>query len=653
MQQTQPGRVVGGRYLLREELGSGGFGRVWRARDEFLDVEVAVKEMRLPGAGTAAERSERLARARREARNAAKLRDHPHIVAVYDVVIDEDVPWTVMQLVDGVSLADRLAERGPLPVAEAAPVAAALLSALGSAHEAGIVHRDVKPANVMLTAGDQVLLTDFGIAVHQDDPALTAAGMFIGSVEFTAPERLRGAPGTAAGDLFSLGVTLYQALEGVSPFRRDSQAATMSAVLFDEAPPPRRAGPLAPLLEGLMAKDPERRPGVAQARQLLASVLGTGAAPSPGAPPASGVPGGVPFGPPAPAAPSGTPGTPAPQPAGPAALPPRARAALAAAETAARGIPDESGRVAALTQIAKVLAAAEPHRAAALLQEGQRRAAGIADGSARASALAGIAEAMAGTDRQGAAWLADEAERLARGVPGGEPRARALGAAALAHAVLSPGRAEQLARAIPHTPEMVRVLAEIARKLAAADPGRAERLADEAARLAGGLADDASWPARSVALGVTALAFAATDPDRAEYLSRVIPDDEVRANALAEMASELAAADPGRAKRLADEAERLARGFPGEEDRADMLAAVAKALAGTSPDRAARLADEVEHTARARFHTPRGQQQLARAAVVRAAADPHRAESLAQGLPDAYARAWALTKLAKAWASPV
>ena len=116
---------------------------------------------------------------------------------------------------------------------------------------------------------------------------------------------------------------------------------------------------------------------------------------------------------------------------------------------------------------------------------------------------------------------------------------------------------------------------------------------------------------------------------------------------------ELAAADPGRAERLADEAERLARGFPGEEDRADMLAAVAKALAGTSPDRAARLADEVEHTARARFHTPRGQQQLARAAVVRAAADPHRAESLAQGLPDAYARAWALTKLAKAWASPV
>ncbi|MEW1864040.1 protein kinase [Streptomyces sp. NPDC088194] len=267
--EAQPGQLVGGRYRLVRRLGAGGFGRVWQAHDESLRVEVAVKEVWLPPAMNGAERAERVVRAERESRNAARLRNHPNIVTVHDVVVENGVPWTVMQLVDGTSLADHGTARGPLPVAEAVNVAAALLSALGAAHDAGIVHRDVKPDNVMLADDGQVLLTDFGISVHQADTALTAAGGFIGSIEYIAPERARGADEQAASDLFSLGVTLYQALEGVSPFRRGTPAATLAAVLLDEPPAPGRAGELAPLIAQLMAKDPELRPTVAAAQAML------------------------------------------------------------------------------------------------------------------------------------------------------------------------------------------------------------------------------------------------------------------------------------------------------------------------------------------------------------------------------------------------
>jgi serine/threonine protein kinase len=267
-QAVLPGRVIGCRYRLVENLGAGGFGRVWKARDETLHVDVAVKEVRLPPSASAAEQAERLARAGREARNPAKLRNHPNIVAVHDVVIDDDIPWIVMRLVEGCSLEEHVAAHGPLSVDKVADVAVGVLRALGAAHEAGVAHRDVKPANVMLTANGEVLLTDFGIAVHQADTALTVIGMFIGSVEYTAPERLRGDDRQATSDLFSLGATLYQAAEGLSPFHRETPAASLTAVLFDQAPPPQRAGELATLITRLLDKDPDKRPTVHQALAL-------------------------------------------------------------------------------------------------------------------------------------------------------------------------------------------------------------------------------------------------------------------------------------------------------------------------------------------------------------------------------------------------
>ncbi|MEU4117139.1 serine/threonine-protein kinase [Kitasatospora sp. NPDC028055] len=267
---TSAGRLVGGRYRLARQLGAGGFGSVWQAHDEVLGVDVAVKEVQLPPAASPEEHSERLLRAQREARHAARLRDHPNVVGVHDVVIDGGVPWTVMQLVVGRSLEERIAREGPLPTAEAVTVAEAVLAALGAAHQAGIVHRDVKPANIMLADDGGVLLADFGIAVQQDQTALTASGAFIGSVDYLAPERAHGSPAAPAGDLFSLGATLYQAVEGRPPFRRDTPVATLTAVLFEQAPPMALAGPLAPLIDGLLAKDPNARLSGAQAAALLA-----------------------------------------------------------------------------------------------------------------------------------------------------------------------------------------------------------------------------------------------------------------------------------------------------------------------------------------------------------------------------------------------
>ncbi|MGW5642759.1 serine/threonine-protein kinase [Saccharopolyspora sp. NPDC003752] len=265
MTSRRSGDVVGGRYRLAAELGSGGFGRVWRAHDETLDVDVAIKELQLPPGMPETERAERLARATREARNAARLRKHDGIVAIHDVVVEDGLPWIVMELVDGCSLSEHIDRHGPLPADRAVEVATALLTAMGAAHREGVVHRDIKPANVMLAEDGKVLLTDFGTAIRHTDTALTATGMFIGSAEYTAPERLRGTDGLPASDLFSLGVTLYQAVEGVSPFRRDTQEATLAAVLLEEAPAPRRTGPLTQLITRLLDKDPDRRPTVAEA----------------------------------------------------------------------------------------------------------------------------------------------------------------------------------------------------------------------------------------------------------------------------------------------------------------------------------------------------------------------------------------------------
>lgn len=270
--ETSQGRLVGGRYRLVRALHSGGFGRVWQAHDLSHDVDVAVKEVWLPSGISDAERADRLTRAAREARNAAQLRNHPNVVTVRDVVEEDGAPWIVMQLVAGHSLAEDIATAGPLSADQVRYVADNLLKALAAAHEFGIVHRDVKPANVMFTETGEVLLTDFGIAVHEADTTLTGTGILVGSVDYMAPERIRGNENTAAGDMFSLGVTLYQAVTGVSPFHRATAAATLAAILFEDPPPPRCQPALATLIVRLLAKDPRQRPTVPLARGLLAAL---------------------------------------------------------------------------------------------------------------------------------------------------------------------------------------------------------------------------------------------------------------------------------------------------------------------------------------------------------------------------------------------
>ena len=261
-------RLIGGRYRVTDNLvGAGGFGRVWKARDELLAVDVAIKEILLPPSATPAEHADRVARAEREARHAAKLRDHPNIVAVHDVVVEDGLPLLVMRFVDGITLAEHLRREGPLSVEAATDIATSMLSALSHAHAAGIVHRDVKPANIMLADG-RALLTDFGIAVHVTDTKLTGTGGFIGSLEYMAPERFDGTA-DAGSDLYALGVTLYEAVEGTSPFRRDSTTGTFSAVLRGDAPPPSRAGRLTPLITALMSREARDRPDMAAARDLL------------------------------------------------------------------------------------------------------------------------------------------------------------------------------------------------------------------------------------------------------------------------------------------------------------------------------------------------------------------------------------------------
>ncbi|WP_159030569.1 serine/threonine-protein kinase [Streptomyces sp. CB01201] len=262
--------LAAGRYRLVSPLGAGGFGRVWLARDHQLNVNVAIKEVYVPPGSTPGETAERVERAAWEARHAAQLRDHPNVVTVHDVVVERSVPWTVMQYIAGHSLADEIRQNGPVEQELGKRVALAMLAALGACHQADIMHRDVKPANIMLATDGTVMLTDFGIAKGAGQSSMTGQDLVIGSLEYIAPERARGNPATPATDLFSLGVTLYHATEGVSPFDRGSGMASLSAVLLDELPAPVRAGKrLARVIEGLTVKDPKGR----MSADLAAAVL--------------------------------------------------------------------------------------------------------------------------------------------------------------------------------------------------------------------------------------------------------------------------------------------------------------------------------------------------------------------------------------------
>ena len=273
-----PGDLVDGRFELVERLGSGGMGTVWRARDTVLHREVALKAVR-SDADTVGVMRERVLR---EARALARL-SHPHVVTVHQIVAAEPHPWIVMELVPGVSLQRRLDDGALTPVA-AARLGRQVLAALRAAHAAGIQHRDVKPANILMRPDGDAVLTDFGIAALQGTTGLTATGEFVGSPVYMAPERIRGHDDGPAADLWSLGVVLYVCVEGVSPLRRPTTLATLAAVLDDPLPPPTRSGPLAPVLEALLVRDPAARPDAARLDEMLAQVE-TGTTPVWAAPP--------------------------------------------------------------------------------------------------------------------------------------------------------------------------------------------------------------------------------------------------------------------------------------------------------------------------------------------------------------------------------
>ncbi|MFD5573487.1 serine/threonine-protein kinase [Streptomyces cadmiisoli] len=264
-------RTVSGRYQLLSALGTGGMGTVWRAYDQVLHREVAVKEVKAPDDLPASEIERMHARLEREAWAAARI-CHPNVVTVYDVAKEDGRPWIVMELIRGSSMADLLKAEGALTPRRAAHVAVEVLAALRAAHAAGVLHRDVKPANVLVAQDGRVVLTDFGIATLEGTSALTVAGEMVGSPEFLAPERALGQALGPASDLWSLGILLYAAVEGRSPFRQTTPLVTLRAIVEDDLPPASQAGPLAPVIAALLQKNPDERLAAEQAHQKLCAI---------------------------------------------------------------------------------------------------------------------------------------------------------------------------------------------------------------------------------------------------------------------------------------------------------------------------------------------------------------------------------------------
>ncbi|WP_284743327.1 serine/threonine-protein kinase [Amycolatopsis sp. RTGN1] len=259
-------RLVAGRYAISAELGRGGMGVVWRAEDTVLGRPVALKELATPPGASPAH----LERVMREARTAGRLND-PGVVTVYDVVSEQGATFIVMELVIAPTLADVIGREGPLANDRVAALGLQVLGALESAHAAGVVHRDVKPSNIMVLPGDRVKLADFGIARAMDDPSLTQTGGVMGSPGYMAPELFAGAGPSPASDLWSLGATLFHAAEGRAPFQRTTTAATLHAIMYDQPVLERCRGPLADAVRGLLTQSASDRLTAPGLRGLLSA----------------------------------------------------------------------------------------------------------------------------------------------------------------------------------------------------------------------------------------------------------------------------------------------------------------------------------------------------------------------------------------------
>ncbi|MFE0515501.1 serine/threonine-protein kinase, partial [Streptomyces sp. NPDC058964] len=270
--QDKSERLLAGRYRLGDVLGRGGMGTVWRAEDETLGRTVAVKELRFPSNIDEEEKRRLITRTLREAKAIARIRNNS-AVTVFDVVDEDDRPWIVMELVEGKSLAEVIREDGLLEPKRAAEVGLAILDVLRSAHREGILHRDVKPSNVLIAEDGRVVLTDFGIAQVEGDPSITSTGMLVGAPSYISPERARGHKPGPAADLWSLGGLLYASVEGVPPYDKGSAIATLTAVMTEPLEEPKNAGPLRDVIYGLLNKDPAKRLDDAGARALLNTVI--------------------------------------------------------------------------------------------------------------------------------------------------------------------------------------------------------------------------------------------------------------------------------------------------------------------------------------------------------------------------------------------
>ncbi|MFI7083685.1 serine/threonine-protein kinase [Streptomyces anulatus] len=279
-QRDKNGRLLAGRYRLGEVLGRGGMGTVWRADDETLGRTVAVKELRFPSAIDEDEKRRLITRTLREAKAIARIRNNS-AVTVYDVVDEDDRPWIVMELIEGKSLAEAIREDGTLTPRRAAEVGLAILDVLRSAHREGILHRDVKPSNVLIAEDGRVVLTDFGIAQVEGDPSVTSTGMLVGAPSYISPERARGHKPGPPADLWSLGGLLYASVEGCPPYDKGSAIATLTAVMTEPLDPPKNAGPLTEVIYGLLARDPDQRLDDAGARALLNDVINAPDVPAP------------------------------------------------------------------------------------------------------------------------------------------------------------------------------------------------------------------------------------------------------------------------------------------------------------------------------------------------------------------------------------